>query len=448
MSAIDRSTHWHERATQVIPGGVSSPVRAFTAVGGTPRYLVTGVESHVWDADGNEYVDLVGSWGPMLVGHAHPHVVSRVAEAIEQSFSFGAPSPGEVLLAEKIIDRVPACSMVRFVSSGTEAVMTAVRLARAFTSRSLIVTFAGCYHGHSDALLATSGSGMATLGLPGTPGVTVGQARDTIVLDYNDVDAVTRLFAERGSDIAAIVTEAAPANMGVVPPAPGFNAMLASVAREHGTLLILDEVLTGFRISRGGWWGSVGVSEGWTPDLLTFGKVIGGGLPLAALGGRREVMELLAPSGPVYQGGTLSGNPIATAAGLATLELCDDELYAHVDARAREVSSAVSEALSAEGIPHRLQTAGNLFSFFLGDTPVTNFREAGSQDRGAYAVFFHALLDKGVSAPPSGFEAWFVSAALADRDVDLIASAARAAARRVAAYRADPSRQPEPHRAR
>lgn len=423
---------WHERAQRVIPGGVSSPVRAFHSVGGTPRYFVRGEGSRIWDVDGNEYVDLVGSWGPMIVGHAHPKVIDRVSATTAKSFSFGAPSPDEVLLAEEIVRRVPACERVRFVSSGTEAVMTAVRLARAATGRKLIVKFAGCYHGHSDALLVQAGSGIATLGLPNSPGVTPGQVQDTIVLEYNRADALQELFAERGHEIAAIITEATPANMGVVPPLPGFNSLIAQLAKAAGALFILDEVMTGFRISSGGWWQKFGLTEGWVPDLFTFGKVIGGGLPLAAVGGRAEVMNQLAPMGSVYQAGTLSGNPVASTAGLATLELCDEDLYRHLDSRAHAVGSIISEALTQAGIAHQHQQAGNLFSFFFSEQSVTRYSDAQLQNTDAFATFFHGLLGRGVSVPPSAFEAWFVSDALTDADLEIISDAARAAANETA----------------
>ncbi|MFM5905742.1 MAG: glutamate-1-semialdehyde 2,1-aminomutase [Micrococcales bacterium] len=429
MTGTQNSVAWHQRAQRIIPGGVSSPVRAFKSVGGTPGYFVRGEGSKIWDIDDNQYIDLVGSWGPMIAGHAHPHVVERVAKAMAKSFSFGAPGPGEVLLAEEIVARVPACERVRFVSSGTEAVMTAVRLARAATGRTLIVKFAGCYHGHSDALLVQSGSGIATLGLPNSPGVTPGQVADTIVLDYNDPQALTELFQLRGSEIAAIITEATPANMGVVPPSAGFNRFLADLAHEHGALLILDEVMTGFRISAGGWWGAYGEAEGWTPDLFTFGKVIGGGMPLAAVGGSAAVMELLAPSGSVYQAGTLSGNPVATAAGLATLELCDSALYQTLNTRAAQVGTGISQALNQAGVPHSYQQAGNLFSFFFTDGPITNFAQAQKQNTKAFATFFHSLLDQGISVPPSAYEAWFVSGAISDIDVEQILSAAEVAAK-------------------
>jgi len=432
MSINTESDKWHERALKVIPGGVSSPVRAFKSVGGTPRYFVKGLGSKIWDVDGNEYIDLVGSWGPMIVGHAHPLVVQKVQETLVKSFSFGAPGPGETLLAEEIIKRVPVAQRVRFVSSGTEAVMTAVRLARAATGRSKIVKFSGCYHGHSDSLLVQAGSGIATLGLPNSPGVTVGQVEDTVVLPYNDFAALTKLFSEHGSEIAAVVTEATPANMGVIPPLPDFNSSIAKLTQENGALFILDEVMTGFRISSGGWWGKFGSEEGWVPDLFTFGKVIGGGLPLAAVAGKTEIMELLAPTGSVYQAGTLSGNPVATAAGLATLELCDNSVYESLDLRATQIGQDISAALSSAEIEHSYQFAGNLFSFFFAKPKVSNFVEAQTQNTNNFAKFFHSMLEQGISIPPSAYEAWFVSSALTDDDIDKISKAAKIAAHTVA----------------
>jgi glutamate-1-semialdehyde 2,1-aminomutase len=426
---VPRSRALFERAAALIPGGVNSPVRAFRAVGGTPRFMATGRGAYLTDADGREYVDLVCSWGPLILGHAHPAVVAAAQRAVAGGTSFGAPTESEVALAEEIVDRVAPAELVRLVSSGTEATMSALRLARGYTGRTKVIKFAGCYHGHVDALLASAGSGVATFALPDTPGVTGAQAQDTIVLRYNNTAALETAFAAHGPTIAAVITEAAPGNMGVVPPRAGFTARIAELCREHGALFISDEVLTGFRVSRAGWYGI----EGITPDLVTFGKVLGGGFPAAAFGGRRDVLAMLAPSGPVYQAGTLSGNPVATAAGLATLRNCTPDVYDHLDRTAALIGQAASAALDKEGVPHRLQYAGNLFSVFFIDADVTDFEVAKRQETHRFAAFFHRMLDQGVYLPPSAYEAWFVSAAHDDAALDRVIDAFPAAAKAAAA---------------
>jgi glutamate-1-semialdehyde 2,1-aminomutase len=432
----DASAALFARARAVTPGGVNSPVRAFNAVGGTPAFMVRGEGPYLFDADGTEYVDLVCSWGPMLLGHAHPAVQTTVLEAVSRGTSYGTPTVPEVELAEEIVSRT-SVDQVRFVSSGTEATMSAIRLARGFTGRDLVVKFAGCYHGHVDALLASAGSGLATLAVPGTPGVPEAAAAATIVLPYNDPDAVEKAFAEHGDDIACVITEAVPGNMGLVPPAPGFNRFLQETCTRHGALFVSDEVMTGFRIHRQGQWGRDGAVEGWRPDLVTFGKVVGGGFPAAAFGGRADVMAMLSPEGPVYQAGTLSGNPIATTAGLATLRLADDEVYASITRAGEAIRAAATDALTMAGVPHVTQAAGTMFSVFLGvDGPVTDFDGAGGMDLAAYRAFFHAMLDQGVYLPPSAFEVWFLSSAHDDRAVDRVVSALPKAAAAAARSRA------------
>jgi glutamate-1-semialdehyde 2,1-aminomutase len=427
----DRSAALFARAQRVTPGGVSSPVRAYRAVGGTPRFMSEGRGAYLVDADGREYVDLVCSWGPLVLGHAHPEIVAAVTAQAARGTSYGAPTEGEVLLAEEIVRRVEPVEQVRLVSSGTEATMSAIRLARGCSGRPIVVKMAGCYHGHVDALLASAGSGVATFALPDTAGVTGLETAQTIVLPYNDVAAVEAAFAEHGEQIACVIVEAAAGNMGVVAPDPGYNAALRHACDAHGALLILDEVMTGFRVGPAGWYGLEGVR----PDLITFGKVMGGGLPAAAFGGRAALMERLAPVGPVYQAGTLSGNPLATAAGLATLRRCDDALYAHLDATAQQLGDLASAALTEASVPHYLSRAGNLFSVFFGEDVVGGVRDyaqAQRQDTAAFARFFHAMLDAGVALPPSAFEAWFVSLAHDDAVLERVASALPAAARAAA----------------
>lgn len=502
---MNLNEHLFTQAKGIIPGGVDSPVRAFGGVGGTPRFISAAKGAYVTDADGRDYVDLVGSWGPALLGHAHPQVVAAVQEAAACGLSFGAPTQSETLLAQKVRERVPFVERVRFVSTGTEATMTAIRLARGATGRELIIKFAGNYHGHSDGLLAAAGSGVATGGLPGSAGVPAAITACTIVLPYNDFEALEACFTERGQEIAGVIFEGAPANMGSVPPRSGWNERIRSLCTRYGAVMILDEVLTGFRVSSAGWWGleavagwqehdgatpatalsaelttpaalaqlgvagttspagtagtagatgseatkaaapdAVAAAEPnavaaptWVPDLVTFGKVVGGGMPLAAVAGRADIMDLLAPLGPVYQAGTLSGNPLATAAGLATLQLADVDVYNTVNANAQAVGEIVGQALTQAGVAHRVQRTGSLMSIMFGPQAardgVYNYDQARQQETWRYAPFFHSFLEAGVALPPSIFEVWFLSAAHGEAELEKIASAAPRAAAAAAA---------------
>ncbi|MCS3843198.1 glutamate-1-semialdehyde 2,1-aminomutase [Microbacterium sp. AK031] len=437
----DRNDDLFAAARAVTPGGVNSPVRAYGSVGGTPRFLASAKGATVTDAAGDEYVDLVASWGPALVGHAHPDVVAAVQEAATRGLSFGAPTEGEVVLARLITERVRVGDLapierVRLVSTGTEATMTAIRLARGATGRDLLVKFAGHYHGHSDGLLAEAGSGVATLALPGSAGVPAPIAAQTLVIGYNDRAALETVFAEHGDRIAAVIVEAAAANMGVVEPDPGFNRFIADTAHAHGALMILDEVLTGFRVHHAGYWAlQASLGEEYLPDIITFGKVVGGGMPLAALGGRADVMDLLAPTGPVYQAGTLSGNPLSVAAGLATLRLATPAVYARVDAAAARVADALDAALTDAGVVHAVPRAGNLFGVVFAETPPRNYAEAQAQEAFRYAPFFHAMREQGIALPPSVFEAWFLTAAHDDAALTRIEAALSAAAAAAASAR-------------
>ena len=425
LPSTRRSQELFARATQAIPGGVNSPVRAFRSVGGTPRFMASGAGAWLTDVDGNRYLDYVCSWGPLILGHAHPAVVDAATRAVASGSSFGAPTEAEVRLAETIAAAVPGVDKVRCVSSGTEATMSAIRLARGATGRSKVIKFVGHYHGHADALLVAAGSGVATFGLPDSPGVTAGAAADTITVDWNDTDGVAAAFAASGDDLALVICEPVAANMGLVPAADGFLEMLREITQRHGTLLCFDEVMTGFRVSRAG----AGAMAGVVPDLVTFGKVVGGGFPLAAFGGSAEVMRYLAPEGPVYQAGTLSGNPVAVAAGLAQLELLDDAAYAALQGRADRLREGFARVFFDAGVAVQLPHVASMFGLFFADTPVRDFSDAKRADHGRYARFFHGMLARGHYLPPSGYEVIFVSLAHSDADLDSTVAAAADVAR-------------------
>jgi glutamate-1-semialdehyde 2,1-aminomutase len=420
---MTRSEELFARARTLIPGGVDSPVRAFGGVGGTPVFAARGEGAYLIDVDGNRYVDLMQSWGALLFGHACPEIVEAATEAARRGTTFGAPTEGEVELAARIVDAVDAVDMVRLVSSGTEAAMSAIRLARGATGRDLIVKFAGCYHGHSDSLLAKGGgSGLATLGIPSSPGVTEGSARDTLTAPYNDLGAVRALFEERGSDVAVVAVEPVAANMGVVPPEPGFLEGLRELCDTHGALLFFDEVITGFRIAYGGAQTYLGV----TPDLTAFGKVMGGGFPCAAFGGRADLMDLLAPTGPVYQAGTLSGNPVAVAAGIAALDLARTRSpYAGLEATAADLTGQLAAVFAEQAVPVSINRAGSLFSVFFTDRDVRDFEGAAAADHERYGRFFHHMLERGVYLPPSGYELWTLSTTHGPDEVTQIVEAVR-----------------------
>ncbi len=411
------------KATGLFPGGVNSPVRAFKAVGGTPRFIARARGSRMWDVDGNQYIDYVGSWGPLILGHCHSAVMQAVQDALKEGASFGAPSPREIRLGELVRQRMPWIEKMRFVSSGTEATTAAIRLARGFTGRDDILKFDGCYHGAGDALLVKAGSGVETLGLPDSPGVPADVARHTLTLPWNDLAAVERLFHDRGPTIAAVITEPVVGNMGVLAPRPGYLEGVARVCRQHGALFIVDEVMTGFRLGVGGACERFGIA----PDLVAFGKIIGGGLPVGAFGGRADVMDRIAPAGPVYQAGTLSGNPMAMAAGTATLEQLSAASYVKLEELSARLAEGLAQGARDAGAAVQVNRVGSMMTVFFSSDPVFDAASARKSDVGRFGRFFHAMLERGVYLPPSQFEAAFVSVAHSAEDVELTIAAAKEA---------------------
>ncbi len=426
----ERSDALFARAIGVIPGGVNSPVRAFRAVGGQPLFIARGEGAYLVDVDGNRYLDCIGSWGPLLFGHAHPRILKAIQARLPLGTSFGAPTELEVELAEAIRLAVPSCQKVRLVSSGTEATMAAIRVARGYTGRSVVVKFEGCYHGHADPLLAKAGSGIATLGLPDSAGVPANLTADTATLPYNDLEAAQQLFGARGKEIACVIVEPAAGNMGCVPPEADFLPGLKELTAKHGAVLVFDEVMTGFRLARGGAQERFGI----VPDMTTLGKIVGGGMPLAAYGGRTEIMDQVAPVGPVYQAGTLSGNPLAVAAGLETLRMIQEDpaLYTRLERRGKQVAQGLLEAARERGVPATLNQLGSMFTLFFTKGAVTDYQSAKKSDTDRFGRFFRAMLERGVYLPPAQFEAAFLSDAMKDSDIERLLDAARDAVRDVA----------------
>ena len=437
MLNLEKSAAAFEEAKKLMPGGVNSPVRSYRSVDCNPPFIARAEGSHIFDIDGNEYIDYVGSWGPMVVGHAHPQVVKALQEAATRGTSYGAPTLIESQLAKKVMEVYPSMEVIRMVNSGTEATMSALRLARGYTGRNKIVKFIGCYHGHSDSLLVKAGSGMATFGVPDSPGVTPGTAQDTITIPYNDFEAFKAVFAEQGAEIAAVIVEPVAGNMGLVLPKPGYLDLLRKVTTEHGALLIFDEVMCGFRASLGGAQAAYAVK----PDLTCLGKIIGGGLPVAAYGGRRDIMEQVSPAGPVYQAGTLSGNPLAMTAGLETLKIITappepgEPDYSRVlTIRTKKLVLGVAQKAKEAGVTLQVQQAGSMFGFFFSDKEVTDYETSAAADQEAFKVWFKAMLEQGIYLAPSQFETLFMSGAHTDEEIDRTIEAAGVALKKVAAY--------------